>query len=61
MPVKEAVKIQQQQVQELMNRCEQNLKSARADLREGARDRMFGKCAALLYDARALAKAARRL
>jgi hypothetical protein len=55
------IKIEEQRVEKLVKRCEQDLKSVRADLHEGARGRVAGRCAALLTDARELAKTARRL
>jgi hypothetical protein len=61
MPDTVTMKIEEQRVEELVKRCEQDLKSVSADLHEGARERVAGKCAALLTDARNLEKAARRL
>jgi|GEM_PF-4578753 hypothetical protein len=53
--------LHEQRVRELIKRCEQDLRSAGTDLDEGARDRVSGRCAALVTDARELAKAARQL
>jgi hypothetical protein len=53
--------LQEQRVKELVRRCERDLKSIHADLREGARGGIRGRCAALVTDARLLEQAARRL
>jgi hypothetical protein len=53
--------LQEQQVTELIRRCEQDMRSIRADLREASRTRLRSRCRVLVTDARLLEQAARRL
>jgi hypothetical protein len=53
--------LQEQQVTELIRRCEQDMRSIRADLREASRTRLRSGCRVLVTDARLLEQAARRL